>query len=143
MADDVRTWGRLRAPIGRNSTFHTGNAAQCNVTYGDTTNGLLFVSTNGFSMMRTYINPLQATIGAVFPDFYFRTSTDFNERATRDRGDRSLTDDQVNQLIGQTVTYTSGGSSYSFTMTADTWTFFGQNVGNSGTITSIGNLTIV
>ena len=142
MATSVHTWATLRAPIGNNSTFHTGNSARCNVTYGTTTGNLMFVSTE-FSMVRTYINPLQPAIGAIFPDFYFRTSTNFNERATRVTGDKSLTEEQINQLIGETVTYTVGGVDTTFVMTADTWTFFGQTVSSTGPITAIGKLTLV
>jgi hypothetical protein len=55
-----------------------------------------------------------------------------------------LTDDQVDELIGETVDYTYVGSPYSFVMTADTWTFFGQTLTNPGSaITAIGKLTIV
>lgn len=142
MATSVHTWAVLRAPIGNNSRLHTGNSVRCNVTYGTTTDNLMFVSTE-FSMLRTYINPLQPTIGAVFPDFYFRNSNTFNERATRDRGDRSLTDDQIDELIGETVTYTVAGVDTTFVMTADTWTSLGQTVSSTGPITAIGKLTLV
>jgi hypothetical protein len=94
-------------------------------------------------MLRTYINPLNAIRVFSFPVFSFRSSPNFVERATSYEGYRSLTDEQVNQLIGETVAYTAGSVPSTFVMTADTWTYFGQVVGTSGPITAIGKLTIV
>jgi len=142
MATSVNTWARLRSPIGSGSDGHSGNPAKCNVVYF----GPLFLSAetaNPLSLtpVRTYRNPLN--FDARYPYFAFRGGTDFNEMLTRTSGERSLTDDQIDELIGQTVTYTLGGLPTSFVMTADTWTFFGQFVGTSGTLVSIGNLTLV
>jgi hypothetical protein len=144
MAADVITWARLRAPIGNDSTFFTGNAAKNNVTYSTTTPGNLFVSTDGLSMLRTYINPLNAIRVFSFPDFSYQTNGQFKDRATAYEGYRCLTDDQVDELIGETVTYTPlFGTGTSFVMTSAFWTNFGQPTSGVGPITAIGKLTIV
>lgn len=142
MAQSVHTWATLRAPIGLQGQFHTGNSVKCNVTYGSAIFLQMLVATSGLNMMRTYINPLQPTIGAVFPDF--EIGGVFIEQTTSNRGERTLTDDQVDELIGETVDYTYAGSPYSVVMTADAWTYFGQTLANPGSvITAIGKLTIV
>ena len=146
MAQSVHTWATLRAPIGLGGNFHTGNSVNCNVNYGQPPFVLrTFVATTGLNMMRTYINPLQPTIGVYAYPLFFIGFNIFAEGESKLSGERTLTDDQVDELIGENVDYSYLGLPSSFVMTADAWTSSGQTTTSPGgsVITAIGKLTIV
>jgi hypothetical protein len=63
----------------------------------------------------------------------------FGENSSVDGAGNVLPDDQISQLVGQTVVVSDG----TFTMTSDAFLTGGQSTGTFGTISSIGNLTVV
>lgn len=136
MATDVRTWARLRSPIGNDAVTIVGDKDKCNIEY----TGAIFVSSDGNTPMRTYWNPYFT--GFFFMPFFTASIWPgiFIEYHAYLAGQQVLTDDQKNQLIGQSVTITGG----SFTMTSSAFMAGGQTFG-SGTppIVSIGNLALV
>jgi hypothetical protein len=148
MATDVVTWGRLRAPIGRNSSFVTlsGAASKFNLHWQTVTSGeKMFVATDG-SMLRTYANPFHILPPAGGGPFFLTnfstaggTPVDFGEWHSAQGAGEPLPLDQINQLVGQTVDLTDGP----FTMTSSAFASGGQTTGKSGTIVSIGNLTAI
>lgn len=142
MADDVVTWARLRAPIGRGTSFVTlsGGATNFNVTWQGVS-GQMFVAV-GNSPLRTYRNPFwvgtPAAGGPMFVNNYLGLGS-FGENSSIGGTGNVLPDDQISQLVGQTVVVSDG----TFTMTSDAFLTGGQSTGTFGTISSVGNLTVV
>jgi hypothetical protein len=63
----------------------------------------------------------------------------FGEDSSVSGAGNVLPDDQISQLVGQTVVVSDG----TFTMTADAFSPGGQSTSAFGTISSVGNLTVV
>ncbi len=139
MASDVVTWARLRSPIGNEYTAYTGGKTQCNIVYA----GEVFVSADCNSPLRTYYTPYD--IGTTFHMFFTLNNIFggvFVEWHAYGAGAKTLPDEQIDQLVGETVTYV-GGTPGTFTMTINAWEAGGQSTGASGPITDIGKLVIV
>jgi len=136
MAADVKTWARLRSPIGNEYTAVVGGSTFNNVDYA----GPVFVSASDNSPLRTYYNPLNGfgsfqmffTLNTIYPGA-------FGEWHANGGTGNVLPQEQIDELVGELVSSASG----SFTMNVNAWGTGGQSTTTAGPITSIGKLTIV
>lgn len=121
MATDVRTWARLRSPIGNDAVTIVGDKDKCNIEY----TGAVFVSADGNTPMRTYWNPYFT--GFFFMPFFTASIWPgvFVEWHAYLANQQVLPDDQKDELIGGTVALTGG----SFTMTSSAFQAGGQTYG--------------
>jgi hypothetical protein len=138
MAADVITWARLRAPIGNGFSTAIGGPTYNNAEYANPQ----FVSASDQSPLRTYFNKFYTLATAPgYPVFdYSVLSGGYLGFGMRPIPYENIPADAVNELIGETVTLTTG----TFVMDANAFYANGQNYGLSiGPITAIGKLTIV
>ena len=147
MASKVKTWARLRCPIG---TEGTGGSTIMTASGGETYNnvvfsGAIYLSTE-LTMVRTYFNPFWSSAVIRYPYFtanspFSGTLGNFGEwtamQTSGSSTDQTLTDEDKDELIGQTVTFDDAS-----TLTITSGAFdYGQSHASGIYIASIGNLT--
>jgi len=127
--NDVVTWARIQAPIGNNNSAYTGGTNNVHYNYAG------FKTSYG-TLIRTDYNPWQGYVD--FPQFQWDDDNGIFRMPLQDIYGVITTEDR-DQLIGETVTFTSG----SLVIDASAFTSAGQSTGTPflGTITAIGKLT--